>query len=248
MKQVISYSLYGDKQMYLAGALKNVALAQKIYPEFMVRFYVSNDVPQWLVDTLGQFNNVEIRKSPENNPWLSSAWRFLAFADPEVDLVLVRDADARLTVRERRAVDDWMDSQLDFHVMKDHPNHNRWPISAGMWGGWADKLRNMSTLLGVYIQEKGEQPTYIADQLFLNDKLKDRVLRSCMMHDAYFDTELSRPSVRKRFPTKLHNPANHVGAALDENDYFRFSGDEGLSVINGGSGRFEYDLDLLEEY
>jgi protein O-GlcNAc transferase len=247
MKQIISYGLYGSEQKYLVGALKNVALAQKIYPEYTVRFYVSDDVPQWLIDTLEQFQNVEIKNAPQNNRWFSSAWRFLAFADPEVDLVLIRNVDARLTVRERRAHDDWLDSQLDFHVMKDHPNHKQ-PVPAGMWSGWADKLRNVSTLMGVFIQERKEQSAYGADELFIRDKLAEKILRNCMMHDSYFETELNRPSVRKKFPTRLQNPANHVGAALDENDFFRYPTDEGLSVLNGGSGRFEYDLDLLEEY
>ncbi len=247
MKQVISYSLYGDSNVYIVGALKNVALAQKIYPEHTVRFYVGEDVPLWVTETLEMFPNVEIKDAPKNNKWFSSAWRFLAFADREVDIVLVRDVDARLTVRERKAYDAWLDSGRDFHVMKDHPMHNAWRVSAGMWGGWADKMRNIATHMGEFMKGH-EGHGYGVDQEFINEKLADKILANCLMHDSYFSTELKKPSICRQFPTKLENPANHVGAALNENDYYRYSEDEGLSVLNNGSGRFEYDLDLLEEY
>jgi hypothetical protein len=69
-----------------------------------------------------------------------------------------------------------------------------------------------------------------------------------MIHDSFFGTKVTAPSVTKKFPVELENPANHVGAALDENDYFVIWEDESLSVKNGGIGKFEYDLELLEAY
>ena len=247
MKQVISYSLYGENKLFIAGAFKNVALAQQIYPDHIVWFYVADDVPEWVTSSLRLFPNVEIKDAPQNNKWFASAWRMLAFADRNVDIVLVRDVDARLTVREKKAYDAWLESGRDFHVMKDHPSHNRWPVSAGMWGGWADKMRNIATHMGMFMQEHGQVEQYTADQQFIAEKIADRILSNCLMHDSYFETELKKPSIRKPFPTKLENPANHVGAALDENDFYRYHEDEGLSVLSGGTGRFEYDLELLEE-
>lgn len=256
MKSVISYVLFGSQRRYIAGAFINVILAAKIYPEFVVRIYIGKDVPTWVTAELKKFKNVELKIVPPSNDWFARAWRFLALADREVDIVLFRDLDARLTVRERRAYDEWYESGLDFHVMKDHPvGHKEWPMSAGMWGGYADKLRNMATMMGLYMQKiTSETPlhihsrsfTYVADQQFLAEKVWPRVSKSCLMHDSYFDTKISPPSIVKKFPVDLENPANHVGAALDENDYFVFWEDESLSVKNGGIGKFEYDLELLE--
>ena len=249
MKNVISFVLYGNKQRYLVGAFINVVLAAKIYPEFTVRFYLADDVPGWVEKELKSFKNVEIKKTPPANKWFMHAWRFLAFSDREVEIVLVRDVDARLTVRERRAYDEWYESGLDFHIMKDHQiGHRLWPIGAGMWGGYAEKLRNMATLMGVYLQENPTGSDYLSDQHFLREKVWPKVQKSCMVHDTYHNTKVQQPSVTKKLPVELENPANHVGAALDENDYFVFWEDESLSVKNGGIGRFEYDLELLEAY
>lgn len=258
MKSLISYVLYGSSRRYVVGAFINVVLAKKIYPEFTVRIYIGNGVPAWVVQELKKFPNVEIKNAPAGNEWFSRAWRFLAFSDRDVDIVLIRDLDARLTVRERRAYDEWYESGLDFHVMKDHETgHKEWALSAGMWGGYADKLRNMATMMGLYMQETNNNTplhthaksfAYLFDQRFLAEKVWVRVEKSCMIHDSFFNTKVPAPSITKKFPIELENPANHVGAALDENDYFVFWEDESLSVKNGGIGKFEYDLELLEAY
>ena len=59
-KKVISFSLWGTTPMYTVGAVKNAELAPKIYPGWICRFYVSNDVPPPILDELSQFSHVEI--------------------------------------------------------------------------------------------------------------------------------------------------------------------------------------------
>lgn len=247
MKNVIAFVLYGNQRRFVVGAFINAVLARKIYPDFTVRIYVGAGVPTWVSEELRKFVNVELRTAPPGNEWFSRAWRFLAFSDREVDIVLVRDLDARLTVRERAAFDEWYESGLDFHIMKDHPiGHRDWPISAGMWGGYANNLRNMSMMMGLYMQGTMMQDSYLYDQKFLAQKIWPRVQKSCLVHDSFFDTKVIAPSMTKKFPIALENIANHIGAALDENDYFIYPIDESLSVRNGGIGKFEYDLELLE--
>lgn len=54
MKKVISFSLYGDNPKYTIGAIKNVDLQlnQKIYKDWIFRFYVNNSVPKKIIDEL----------------------------------------------------------------------------------------------------------------------------------------------------------------------------------------------------
>ena len=52
------------------------------------------------------------------------AWRFLALGDPTVDLMLSRDLDSALSVRERVAVKEWEMSNYSIHVLRDHYDHN----------------------------------------------------------------------------------------------------------------------------
>ena len=64
-------------------------------------------------------------------------WRFLPLLDPSVEVVVSRDLDSRLTTREQAAVEDWLETGLTFHVMRDNPHHGT-EILGGMWGARLD--------------------------------------------------------------------------------------------------------------
>ena len=63
--------------------------------------------------------------------------RFLPLVDPQVSVMVSRDLDSRLTAREQAAVEDWLETGLTFHVMRDNPQHDT-DILAGMWGARLD--------------------------------------------------------------------------------------------------------------
>ena len=60
-------------------------------------------------------------------------WRFLPTLDPQVEILLSRDLDSRLSRREVAAVEEWLDSEAKVHVMRDAPCHEA-SMLAGMWG------------------------------------------------------------------------------------------------------------------
>ena len=64
-------------------------------------------------------------------------WRFLPLLDPGVEVVVSRDLDSRLTPREQAAVEEWLETGLTFHVMRDNPHHGT-EILGGMWGARLD--------------------------------------------------------------------------------------------------------------
>ena len=41
--------------------------------------------------------------------------------DDTVDRYIIRDVDSRLNIRERFAVEEWINSDKQFHLMRDHP-------------------------------------------------------------------------------------------------------------------------------
>jgi hypothetical protein len=81
-------------------------------------------------------------------------WRFLPAADPELDAVLVRDADARLGARERAAVDQWLASGKALHVMRDHPGQRR-VIPAGLWGCRGGAVPDMAEAIAAFGRAHG---------------------------------------------------------------------------------------------
>ena len=100
MKNLIAYSLYGNQPRYIVGAIKNAIIAQRIAPDFTLRFYVGESVSDWAFSTLQLFPNVQIVEMMGAEDARAMFWRFYALADLDYDYILIRDADARLNLRE----------------------------------------------------------------------------------------------------------------------------------------------------
>ena len=60
-------------------------------------------------------------------------YRFLALDEEGVELMMVRDADSRIHVRDRWTIHTFVESKHKAHVIRDHPEHKT-PILGGLWG------------------------------------------------------------------------------------------------------------------
>lgn len=237
MKQVISYSLYGDNLRYTVGAIKNAQLAQVFFPGFKVRYYYGASVPEWVISTLSIFDNVELvpMDQPENH--LAKMWRFQAFADPMVSVVLSRDTDARLSLREAIAHLEWQNSGLPFHIIRDHPTGHKYTISAGMFAAKTEVLRDIENL----IRNFPLRDVYTIDQDFLGHVVWPRIRDAAMQHDAYYNFDVLGNSIKKEIPRQPINPVCHIGAALDENDRFVYQVDKAESMQHSEQDKYIYD-------
>jgi len=141
---LISFSLFGADPFFCIGAVRNAELAKIIYPGWKVRFYVRSDVPKSIIEKLRE-QGAEVIPMPiktltgplgAEDAFAGTFWRFLPISEPIWDRVIIRDVDSRLNVREKAAVDEWIESGKSYHIMKDHFCHvdYRLPILAGMWG------------------------------------------------------------------------------------------------------------------
>ncbi|HVI49412.1 MAG TPA: hypothetical protein VM802_31390 [Chitinophaga sp.] len=150
MKKVISFSLWGNDDMYWYGALANVQLALDLLPDWICRFYIDSSCthPAW--GLLQSYSSVEIvpvgDEKYRKGEFAGAFWRFLAAADKDVSILIVRDCDSRITSREVQIIEKWLASDKDFHVLRDHPFHNV-PVLAGMWGCRNGLLHDMETTL-----------------------------------------------------------------------------------------------------
>jgi hypothetical protein len=243
MKQVISYSLYGIQPRFLVGAIKNAQLAQVFFPGFEVRFYVGNSVPTWVRSTLDLFPNVvQIPvDGPENS--IARMWRFKAMVDPEVDVVLSRDCDARLGIREAQAHQEFLDSDFNFHIIRDHPKGHNYLISAGMFAVKTAKV-------GIFFEKLERTPVYdfyTQDQIFLAEKIYPHIADDCLIHDDYYNILATPPSEKRKIKRKRINTVCHIGAALDENDVFVYNTDREVSLEQSGHIKYIYDWGKDEE-
>ena len=147
-KLLISFSLYGDDPKYTEGAVQNVLLANKVYPNWTCRFYVDNSVPKKITDELLDLGaQVYFVKSNKNiKKRQRSLWRFLPLN--EVCRVIFRDTDSRVNSREKWVIDEWFKSGKTFsriwdaeHIEDGHSN----PLMAGMWGAVSVTKKDIKT-------------------------------------------------------------------------------------------------------
>ena len=224
MKNVIAYSLWGEKPMYWFGAQKNIELADKFYPGWVCRFYIEEGTNVDLINML-QGNNVEIvmvSKSSlsDTTNWQPNShqgmfWRFWAAEDPNVDVFLSRDCDSRLSERESLAVQEWLNSDKDFHIMRDHPYHTT-PILGGMWGCRNQLMIKIKLfdMIKKWISLRNNNYNFGVDQDFLSNVLYSMIRPICMEHSEF---GISFGGQIKPFPTKRIN-FEYVGDIFDEND------------------------------
>ena len=209
MKKLICYSLWGDNPRYTEGAIRNAELAKVVYPDWICRFYVGNCVPIDIMNRLTAFDNVEIVEMGVVGDWTGMFWRFTAASDKDVSIMLSRDTDSRLTLREKYSVDEWLNSKFSFHIMRDHPYHST-EILGGMWGVKGDILDGISNLITDYV--KGD--FWQVDQNFLREKIWPLVKENSFTHDEFF-SHVFGPANPYKFK---RDPKHFIGQAYDGDD------------------------------
>jgi len=204
MKKIISFSLWGDNSKYTIGAIKNAELALSIYPDWICRYYIGKSTPKETLNKLSDFENTELFILNEKGNWSGMFWRFYAATDPSVDVMISRDTDSRLSIREKNAVDAWLSSNNNFHIMRDHPYHQA-HILGGMFGMRKNTIPNLQQLIDEY--NKGD--FWQVDQNFLREKIYSLIYDKSTVHDPFFE--------KKPFPTKRQNN-EFIGEVYDEFD------------------------------
>lgn len=208
MKKIISFCVWGDDPKYTDGAVKNANLCNEIFTGWISRFYCGTSVPENIIKKLESIDNTEVVIMTEKGNWSGMFWRFYPASEKDVDVMISRDTDSRLNEREKYAVDEWLESDKDFHIMRDHPYH-RIEILGGMWGVRGDILKNMKPMIEEY--SKGE--FWQVDQNFLKEKIYPIIREHTIVHDEFFNYE----PWKKPFPQKREGK-QFVGEAFDSND------------------------------
>jgi hypothetical protein len=196
MNKIISMSVWGTDPRYITGAIRQISLAKKYYPEWTVRIYTDNP---------DNYQGVETVKICDST--YGMFWRFLPLFESDDNIVMVRDSDSRITIRESIAITEWLKSHEKFHVFRDHEAHYEFPII-----GCAFALKGkLSKNAFEEMQKYQEVHRYLVDQFYLRDIVYPEIKNSLLVHsmlDGWFG------ETRK----KLVNPYSFCGNGYDEND------------------------------
>lgn len=162
-RRAIAFSLYGNQVRYLMGAVRNAQMAADYYPGWEVYFWVGPEVPRGIVGAL-KSHGAHVHTPPPDvlNGML---WRFLIHDEPEVDRYIVRDVDSRFSMREVRAVNEWIAAGTQLHIMRDHPYHNQ-AMMGGMWG-WMHHPELRFKLINQGFQAWAQKTKWGEDNKFL---------------------------------------------------------------------------------
>ena len=154
-QKIVGFSFYGDinsdnskKKGYFRGILGNLKLMPKYYPGWVMRLYYDLDKADPIFQDLCQLAchdaNLDIcdAKHLPGTPFVDARrvfamnWRFFPTLDPQVDVFVSRDLDSRFSHREFAAVQEWLNSNYQFHFMRDNPAHTTTILGSG----WGSKL------------------------------------------------------------------------------------------------------------
>lgn len=205
----VSFSLWGDKPIYNIGAIRNAELMSEIYPDWKMVLYYDTSVPN---DTITKLQELDVKTILfSDNTIYGMFWRFFAVDIPDCEYAIFRDADSRISMREKLAVDEWVKSGKSLHVMRDHPYHripagnNQLGILGGMWGIKSGVLP-ISEM--IYKFNKSKEHHYGNDQTFLKH-IYNALNNDRLTHDEFFE--------KKPFPTIRKNN-EFMGERININD------------------------------
>tara|TARA_B100000287_G_scaffold101859_2_gene94132 strand:- start:829 stop:1572 length:744 start_codon:yes stop_codon:yes gene_type:complete len=144
----ISYSLWGSNKVYTYGIIENALQVGRLLPEWTLRVHYNDSVPVNIVNWLKNAPNVHLIYHQGVDCKASNMfWRFEDLFLHNTT-VLIRDADSRISVREVRLIKEWLASDKDFHIIRDHPGH-KVPILGGTMGCRNNCLKYIGTPSGL---------------------------------------------------------------------------------------------------
>jgi protein O-GlcNAc transferase len=223
---IVSFSLFGSDPLYNIGVIRNSELMPKIFPEWDMWVYYDDTVPLETLDELRK-NNVKLYKHNDNG-FYRSMWRFYPCGDKNVGYFISRDADSRISIRDRVSVYEWIESDKDFHIIRDHPVGHSWVMNAGMWGAKGGTI-DIQSMIKNYHNNPNEK--YI-DQLFLRDVIYPLIKDKSFIHDEYFKYEEFTHTIKR--DRKIDDFA-FIGESIDVNDESRYTtnpGDQRKTIID----------------
>lgn len=138
--KVISFCVWGDSHIYDIGLLKNLDLSS-IYKDWECWIFCPKGYH--LIPKLKEKNCKIYEMKPLDIPIIQTLWRFIPMFNKNVDIMISRDCDARLTEREYNVVSQFENSDYTFQILRDHDAHFARSMMAGMIG-CKPKLINFS--------------------------------------------------------------------------------------------------------
>ena len=215
MVNVFSFCLYGpENPLYYRGLLENIYLAGLHFPTWKVYVYYAPDVTEQMVAHLAACSSVVLIPTHVHGA-PNMIHRFYAIDEPDVDIMMVRDADSRIHWKDRWAIRDFLaHPQFVAHTIRDHVEHTA-RIMGGLWGLRKSAGISMRTLYAQYKEDLTQGFRVAHDQNFLADEVYPRVLTRLLVHHGSGPKWMNETDVVD-FPFQW---SSHIFCGRRETDY-----------------------------
>jgi hypothetical protein len=180
-KIVISFSLYGNVNKYIAGLLENCRDINRIFPNFWIYVYIGNDFDHIILNE--KFDSIQNLKFIYTNKsgHVNMSYRFTTIDEPDVYIAFSRDTDSRINNRDRYCINEFITSNKKFQIIRDHPEHHV-RILGGAWGIKKGLLKiKIYDLLMNYAQHHNME--FGDDQEFLSKYLYYKIREDALIFD-----------------------------------------------------------------
>jgi hypothetical protein len=182
MVNVFSFVIYGNEKKYTQGLLANIHLIQSKFPSWKIWIYYGSDVDNSILSEYSNYTNISL--IPTNNTgYITKFYRYLPIDDNSVDICIIRDADSRVNDRDEFCINQFLNSEKLFHIIRDHPNHKH-KIMAGMWGikkgALSESINDLFT-----IWKQNYSIDFWSDTNFLINYIYPKVQSISLVHDDY---------------------------------------------------------------
>lgn len=181
MVNVFSFCLYGpENPKYYRGMLENVLLAGIHFPTWKVYIYYAPDVTEGMMNHLAACSSVVLIPTHVTGP-VNMIHRFYAIDDPDVDIMMVRDADSRIHWKDRWAIREFVQSPCIAHTIRDNIEHTAL-MMGGLWGLKKSSGLSIRNLYRGYKEDIQKGHRHAHDQNFLGDVVYPIVLDRLLVH------------------------------------------------------------------
>ena len=223
MVHVFSFCLYGppNPKYYPIPILENIYLIGTYFPEWKVVIYVAPDVHPDFVKQISDYSNVVIRYTGVLGA-ANMIHRFYAIDEPNVETMMVRDADSRVHWRDRWVIRQFMKHpNFVAHAIRDNQQHTS-KLMGGLWGLRKSAGLNMKECYEYYKSDPWVEPGggWGHDQDFLSYVVYPKIVDRMLVH--YCKGRLRLGETGKEFPFEW---SNDCFCGRTEDETFRDSAD-----------------------
>lgn len=181
MVNAFSFCLYGPPNpRYYTPLVENIKIALEHFPGWQVWIHYGPDVDANYLNVLKSYSNVVLQATNILGP-ANMISRFYTIDHPEVDLMIVRDADSLIHWRDRWAIQRFVERpEFVAHVIRDHRDHGVYMLG-GLWGIRKSAGINIQEQYLRYLQTP-EDRGIAHDQNFLSVQVYPLVVSRILVH------------------------------------------------------------------